>query len=376
MRDHFFKIEISHPLADGFEMTYIKNNNLFYFFTSYFYLSIMQAYILKSSGKPSVLKLTEVPDPVPGKGEVLIQMKYIGINYAEIMSRKGLYGWAPKRPYILGMEGSGVITEAGDGVEKERIGQEVMVGTQYGCYAEKIVVPQERAIPCIPDYSLEESAAFLVNYMTAWMALFELAKIQKNEKILISPAAGGVGTAALQLASKLGCEVYGLAGSQEKINYIKTLGGKEGFNYREIDCFDKLIKETNGIDVIVEMVGGKIYKESFKNLNPLGRLVVIGFASFDIKWWNPVSWYKTLRDIPRMKIMPLAEKSAGIMASHLGYLLKNPDLMMKVYHRLKEFIIEKNIKPEIGKTFSFDQAAQAHEFIESRKSTGKIILKV
>jgi len=336
----------------------------------------MKAYILKSSGKPSVLKLTEIPDPVPGKGEVLVQLKYIGLNYAEILSRKGLYGWAPKRPYILGMEGSGIIEKIGEGVEENRIGQEVMVGTQYGCYAEKIVVPQERALSCIPNYSLKESAAFLVNYMTAWMALFELAKIKKDEKVLISAAAGGVGTAAIILASKMGCQVYGLAGSQEKINYIKNLGAKEGFNYRKVDCFDKLIKETNGIDVVVEMVGGKVYRESFKNLNPLGRLVVIGFASFDIKWWNPISWWKTLRDIPRMKIMPLAEKSAGIMASHLGYLLKNPELMITVNNRLTEFVIEHNIKPEIGKEFTFDQVAKAHEFIESRKSTGKIILKI
>jgi len=336
----------------------------------------MKAYLLKSNGKPSVLKLTEIPDPVPGKGEVLVQLEYIGLNYAEILSRKGLYGWAPKRPYVLGMEGSGVINAVGNGVDKNRIGQQVMIGTQYGCYAEKIVIPQERALPCIPNYSLEESAAFLVNYMTAWMALFELAKIRKDEKVLISAAAGGVGTAAVKLASKMGCQVYGLAGSQEKIDYIKSLGAKGGFNYREKDCFNKLNEETNGIDVVIEMVGGKVYKESFNSLNPLGRLVVIGFASFDIKWWNPVSWWRTLRDIPRMKIMPLAEKSAGIMASHLGYLLNNPELMVAVYNRLKEFIIENNIKPEIGKEFSFDQVAQAHEFIESRKSTGKVILKV
>jgi NADPH2:quinone reductase len=336
----------------------------------------MKAYVLNSIGKPGVLKLSDVPDPVPSKGEVLVQIKYIGINYADILSRNGLYGWAPKKPYILGMECSGIVEALGEGVDKNRLGQEVMVGTKYGCYAEKIVVPQERAIPCFPNYSLKESAAFLVNYMTAWMALFELAKIQVNEKILITAAAGGVGTAAIQLASNLGCRVFGLVGSEDKITYIKRLGAVQGFNYREKDCFEKLYSETNGVDVVVEIVGGRVYKESFKLLSPLGRLVVVGFASLDIKWWNPVSWCRTFRDIPKMKIVPMAEKSVGIMASHLGYLVNNPKLMKTIYNRLKDYVIKNNIKPEIGQIFPFDQAAQAHEFIESRKSTGKISLRI
>lgn len=336
----------------------------------------MKAYILKSSGKPSVLKLQEVPDPIPGRGEVLVDMKFIGINYAEILSRKGLYGWAPKRPYILGMEGSGVIAEVGEDVDKNRMGQYVMVGTQYGCYAEKVVVSQEKAIPKIDGYSMQESAAFLVNYMTAWMALFELAKIQKNEKVLITAAAGGVGTAAIQLAAKFSCPVFGLAGSQDKIEFIKSFGATAGCNYREQDCFEKLRDLTSGVDLVVEMVGGRVYKESFKLLNPLGRMSVIGFASLDINWWNPLSWWRTLRDIPRIKIMDLAIKSGGIMASHLGYLLKQPQLMQEILDRLINFVKENKIKPVIGKTFPFEDAPAAHEFIESRKSMGKILLEV
>ena len=336
----------------------------------------MKAYLLKTSGKPNSLKISEIPNPVPVKGEVLVKLKYAGINYAEIMSRKGLYGWAPKRPYILGMEGSGIIEAVGEDVDKSRIGQEVMVGTQYGCYAEKIAVPSQQAIPCVPGYSLQESAAFLVNYLTAWVALFELAKIKQGEKVLITAAAGGVGTAAIKLVVKSGVKVYGLAGSKEKISYIKALGAINGYNYREEDCFKKLKKETGGVDVVLEVVGGNVFKESFKSLNPLGRMVVIGFASFDIKWWNPASWWRTLRDIPRVKIMPLAEKSGGVMASHLGYLLNNQKLMLQVYDRLQDYVTAHQIKPEISKVFEFDQAAAAHEFIESRKSTGKVLLRI
>lgn len=336
----------------------------------------MRAYILRKSGKPHTLKLCETADPAVGTGEVLVNLKYVGVNYAEIMSRKGLYGWAPKRPYILGMEGTGIIEEVGEGVDQNRIGQSVMVGTQYGCYAEKIAIPENRALPSIPGFTFEESAAFLVNYITAWTALFELAKIHPNEKILITAAAGGVGTAAVQLAAKLGCKVYGLAGNEEKIDFIKKLGATAGFNYNDKDCFNTLHNETGGINVCLEVVGGKVFRESFKNLNPLGRLVVIGFASYDIKWWNPVSWYETLRDIPRVGIMPLAEKTSGIMASHLGYLLNQPQLMQAIYDRMLEFIVQNNIKPVIGKVYDFDEAANAHEFMESRQSVGKILLKI
>jgi len=336
----------------------------------------MRAWLLTSYGKPSVLTLKQVPDPQPGKNEVLVRMKYVGINFAEILSRKGLYGWAPKKPYILGMEGSGIIENVGEKVDQSRIGEPVMVAAQYGCYAEKTVIPQEQAIPIIDGYSMQESAAFLVNYMTAWVALSELAKVTKNEKVLISPAAGGVGTAAVQIAIKLGCDVFGLAGCYDKIEFIKTLGAKAGFNYREKNCFEQLKNASGGVDVVIEMVGGKVYKESFNLLNALGRIVVVGFASLDINWWNPLSWYRTIRDIPRMKIMDLAVKSGGVMASHLGYLLKNPERMQVISGRLRTFISCNEIKPVVGKIFPFDKAADAHEFIESRESVGKVLLEL
>ncbi len=110
-------------------------------------------------------------------------------------------------------------------------------------------------------------------------------------------------------------------------------------------------------------------------LNPLGRIVVICFAGLDIKWWNPVIWYRTLRDIPRMKIMDLAVKSGGVMASHLGYLLNNPELMQAIFARLNKFVIENKIKPVICKVFPFEQADKAHEFIESRKIGEKFYWK-
>ena len=255
------------------------------------------------------------------------------------------------------------------------LGKKVMIGTQYGCYAEKIAVPEERAIPALEQYSIEENAAFAVNYMTAWVSLFEMAKLKPQESLLITAAAGGVGTAAVQMAAKLGCRVYGMAGSQEKIDLLKSLGVTEAVNYRESDCFDKLRDISGGMDVVLEMVGGDIFKESFELLNPFGRIMVAGFASLDLKKWNPFSWLKTWQDVPRFDIRTMAHKSVAVMASHLGYLMDRPEQMQNIFDDLKAFAAKHQIKPIVGKVFPFEEAAEAHRFIESRKSIGKVLLK-
>jgi NADPH:quinone reductase-like Zn-dependent oxidoreductase len=332
----------------------------------------MRAYILEKKR----LKLTEVPDPRPAENEVLVQLEYIGINYAEILSRKGLYGWKPKNSYIPGMEASGTITEVGNNVTSDRIGQAVMIGTQHGCYAEKVAVPSYQALAAIPHYSMQENAAFLVTFMTAWVMLFELAHLQSSDTVLITAAAGGVGSAAVQLASKLGCKVYGLAGNDEKITFVKRLGATNAFNYRLRNWPEQIQVEIEGADVVLEFVGGDIFKSCFNMLNPFGRMLIAGFASFNLNKWNPFSWYRTWRDIPRIPIVRLAKKTGAVMASHLGYLLKQPEKMTTIYQRLASYISQYEIKPVIDKEFSFEQALQAQLFIEQRNNIGKVLLKV
>lgn len=335
----------------------------------------MKAYLLEKSGGPQTMRLSEVADPQPGDDEVVVRLHYTGINYAEILSRKGLYGWAVKRPYVLGMEGAGVIAAAGSAVDPARVGERVMVGAQYGCYAEKVRVKAMQAIPAPESLSMAESAAFLVNFMTAWVSLFPLGKLQAGEAVLVTAAAGGVGTAAVQLAARHGARVYGLAGSAEKIDFLKSLGATGAFNYRQSDCFDYLRKDSGGIDVALEMVGGEVFRQTFELLNPFGRLVVAGFASLDLQKWNPISWWRTWRAIPRVSLSRMAPQSVAVMATHLGYLLKDPARMMAIYDDLKIFVERHGIKPVVGEVFPFDRAGDAHAFIEARRSIGKVLLK-
>ena len=337
----------------------------------------MKAIVLRKNGGPGVLNLEEVRKPRPGRGEVGVSVRFAGVNYAEILSRKGIYGWAPEKPYIPGMECSGVIEETGEGVDESRAGEPVMVGAKFGSYAEYMVVPEANAVPLIDGFSFEEAASFLVNYMTAWVALFRMARAGRGEKVLVTAAAGGVGTAAVQLAVRAGCEVYGLAGSGEKLELIESLGAVSAFNYRDPDCFKNLVAAAGGIDVVIEMVGGNTFRRCMDSLNPFGRVVVTGFASLDLNKWNPFSWLRTWRDIPRADVGQLAEKSVSVMSSHLGYLLdREPDMMAQLYGELKEFVTAHGVRPVVNRIFGLGDAGRAHEYIESRKSSGKVLLKI
>ena len=338
----------------------------------------MKAVLLTKHGKPTVLKTSTVSTPKPEANQVRVKIQNIGINYAEVLSRKGLYRWAPKRPYIPGMEAYGEIEAVGPGAEHRQIGEKVIVGTQYGSYAEYITIPEVQALPALSNYSPQENAALAVNYMTAWVSLIKMARMQPTDRVLIQAAAGGVGTAAVQIAKHFGCTVFGTAGNDEKLELLRSLNIDHAINYRKQDFEQEICTQTNGqgVDVVLEMVGGEVYRKSLKTLAPFGRIVVTGFASLNLQKWNPISWWKTWQAIPRASIGRMAVKSYGVMGSHLGYQLKDTARLHSTWNELTTFVQEHQIKPVVGATFSFDDIAAAHQLMESRQSYGKIVINV
>src|ERR1043165_4930743 len=174
----------------------------------------MKAVVLTRYGAPEVLRITDVPEPVPGDGEVRVRIRAIGLNYAEVLSRRGLYGWAPALPYILGMEAFG-----------ELDGQPVVVGTQFGTYAEWICVPQARVMRPPRGFTAEECAAFPASYLTAWIGLMEMARLRPADSVLVTAAAGGLGSAAVQIATRFGARVIGAA-SASKHDVVRKLGAE------------------------------------------------------------------------------------------------------------------------------------------------------
>ena len=338
----------------------------------------MQAYVLRKPGQPHTLKIEDVDSPFMGSNEVRVKIQTIGLNYAEIQSRKGLYGWAPKRPYIPGMEAFGIIDEVGVDVTTLVSGMPVIVIGQFGCYAEEVVVPATQILPAFQQFSGAENAAFAVQFMTAWVALMEVCRLRSTDRVLIQAAAGGVGSAAIQIAGALGCQIFGTASQDEKLDLIKSLGAEHAINYRTADFVEYIHNVTGGqgVDVVLEVVGGDVFRKSLKLLNPFGRLVVIGFASLNLNKLNPFSWWQTWRDIPRVKINDMATASQVVGASHLGYLLKDSERLMRIWGNLHDFTIEHELKPVIGNEFPFSEMAAAHTLMESRKSMGKIVVHI
>ncbi|MDX1494912.1 MAG: zinc-binding dehydrogenase, partial [Longimicrobiales bacterium] len=299
-----------------------------------------------------MLRLVDVDPPEPGPGQVAVSVKAIGINYAEVLSRKGLYGWAPKRPYIPGMEVAGTIAVVGEGVDGGRVGEEVLCGMKYGGYAETVVVGATRALPIPDGFTLEEGAAFGVNFMTAWVALVEMARLRPDDRVGITAAAGGVGTAAVQIAAAHGCTVVGMAGSDEKLERVRGLGAAATVNYRQPGFGERLEAAAPGgaLDVVLEVVGGDVYRSCLSSLDAFGRLVVTGYAQLDYSWWNPWSWWTAWRDAPRLDIKEAAEGSIGVLATHIGYLLPDEARLMAIWTGLTDFTRLHGLRPVVGRT--------------------------
>jgi NADPH2:quinone reductase len=187
-----------------------------------------------------------------------------------------------------------------------------------------------------------------------------------------------VGTAAVQLAARFGCATVGLAGSDAKLDTIRALGAESAVNYRRPD-FGERLREAAGsrrFDVVIELVGGDVFRAVWPVLGPFGRVVVAGFASLALERWNPLSWLRTWRDLPKADVRSLAPASHGLMATHIGYLLADPPRLARIWDELTAFVAGHGIRPVVGATFSFAEMAEAHRLMESRQNVGKVVVRV
>lgn len=325
----------------------------------------MRAVLLTRYGGPEVLRITDVPTPSPQRGEVRVKIRTIGVNFAEVLSRRGLYGWAPRLPYILGMEAFGEVDAIGDGVTTQQTGDAVVVGTQFGTYAEFICVPASRALPAPARFTPAQNAAFAVNYLTAWIGLMEMARLRANDTLLVTSAAGGVGTAAVQIGVKLGARVIGIA-SAGKQDAIRALGAHVALAYGE--AFE-------APTVVLEMTGGETYRRVVKNLAPMARVVIAGASDAFPRSRNPLARLAALRNLPRASVFDMLRRSYGVMSFHVGWLL-DADAVAPQWDALVRFANDHAIAPVVGREFAFEEIADAHRLLESRGNVGKVVVRV
>ena len=333
-------------------------------------MSRMRAVVLTRHGDADVLRITDVETPQPKRGEVRVRIRYIGINFAEVLSRRGVYGWAPRLPYIPGMEASGEIDAVGEGVTTHGQGDPVIIGTKFGTYAEFLCIPASRALAPPRGFTPQQSAAFGVNFLTAWIGLMEMARLRKSDTVLITSAGGGVGTAAIQIVSRFGARAIGATGSGKQ-DTVKTLGAGLALDYDK-EGWDAALPP---LDVILEMRGGAIYDAALRHIAPMGRVVIAGASGVFPRNRNPIAVLRALKNRPRARMSDMLRRSYGVMSFHVGWLLQDGSVRNQ-WPDLVRFTEENGLAPVIGEEFDFAHIADAHRALEERRNVGKVVVRV
>jgi len=322
----------------------------------------MKAVRVEEFGEPEVLQYEDAERPEPSMGEVLVEVKSVGVNYADTMRRRNQYVIRQELPFVPGSEVAGVVAEIGEGVENVSVGDRVVSLVGEGAYAEYALAPSQALIPIPDGLDFDTAAAIPLQGLTAYHILKTSGQLQEGESVLVHAAAGGVGTLAVQMAKLMGADpVIATASTQEKLDLAKELGADVLINYTEDDWPDQVRQATggDGADVILEMVGGDFVEKNLRCLNVWGRMVVFGAASGDLGSLSP---------------MELLSKNHSIIGFFLPQVMSRPDLFVPSLQEMMGWISSGKVKLTVGGSYPLQDAEQAHADLEGRRTTGKIVL--
>ncbi len=336
----------------------------------------MKKVVITKAGTPDVLQVQEAPDPTPQKGEVLIDVKATGINFADILARQGLYPDAPKTPCVVGYEVSGIITAVGEGGDASQIGKEVLALTRFNGYATHVCVPEVQVFDKPAKLSFEQAATIPVNYLTAWALIVVMGNLQSDESMLVHNAGSGVGLAAIDIANHIGATVYGTA-SAGKHDFLKEKGYHHLIDYRTTDWFPEMKALTNrrGVELVLDPTGGKNWKKSYRILRHTGKLGMFGMASISASGvQGKLNLAQAMLQTPFFHPFHLLGTNRSVFGLNLGHLWGESEKVRKWALALLEGVEKGWINPYVDATFPLEEAAEAHRFIEARKSKGKVIL--
>ena len=341
----------------------------------------MKAVVVTKHGGPEVLKVEDRPDPEVGPGEVRIAVKAAGINFADTMARVGLYPEAPKPPSVLGYEVAGEIESVGPGVDAVKVGDRVVAGTRFGGQAELATVPADQVLPLEERLSFEQGAAIPVNYATAYAALVTMGGLEKTDRVLIHGAAGGVGTAAIQLAKGRGAEIFGTS-SPSKHDAIRALGVQHPIDYREQDFEEEVRRLTNdeGVDVIIDATGPTNFRKDYRLLRSGGCLVMYGLSEASTGTGRSIRKAASamargpFATMPWWKSLNVMNENKGVFGLNmLAWSDAEPGLA-RIIEPMNAEIEAGGLEPVVAEAFPFDRASDAHQFIADRKNIGKVVL--
>lgn len=330
------------------------------------------------AGAPEVLEIREAPEPVPAAGEVRIRVAAAGINFADIMGRLGIYPDLPPLPVVVGYEVSGSVDAVGADVPADWVGKSVLALCRFGGYSEAICVPLVQVHQLPADMSLEQAAALPVNYLTAYQLIEAVGGLRAHETVLIHSAGGGVGIAALQLAKRIGARVIGTA-SSGKHQRLRDMGVDHCIDYRSADFAQEVrdITGGRGVELILDAVGGQSFGKGFDVLAPTGRLGMFGMsAAATGQKRNLLSLAKAVGSMPWLRFNPvtLMNENKAVFGVNLGHLWGEAAMVSGWLDILLDYYREGAIAPHVDRSFPFEQAAQAHQFIQQRQNFGKVLL--
>jgi NADPH:quinone reductase len=319
----------------------------------------MKALVITSLSGPDALAIQDAPEPTLKPGQTLVRVAAGGLNFADFMTTQGGYPGTPAPPLIAGREFSGT---------EDSSGRRVMGYIQWGAFAERVAAYSNMLWPVPDHWTDEQAAAFPVNYFTAYLGYWQAGMTQppsprRTHRVLIHAAAGGVGTAAVQIGHILGVEMYGTSSSEEKLARVKELGLQHGINYKQSD-YEEAVKNLThgeGVDAVFEMLGGEHTAKSLRCLRDFGRVIQYGTAT-----GKP----------PQLDVRALYAKSASLQGLWLTYLSQKREVMEPAWNRLSEWIAQHKLAPVIGKVFPLDRAVEGYKLLQEGKNYGKVVLKI
>ncbi|HEU5400914.1 MAG TPA: NADPH:quinone oxidoreductase family protein [Terriglobales bacterium] len=326
----------------------------------------MRAIVVTGDKGPESLELREVAEPKSGTGDVVVNVKAAGVNFADVRAAQGKYPGGPEAPFVAGREYAGTVGGTGE---------RVMGYSQHSAFAERIVTPRELIFPAPAKWDFEHCAAFPVNYLTAWLAYWKAglvrgvgedpssAKSSGKKRVLIHAAAGGVGTAAVEIGKQLGIETLGTASTGEKLARLKELGLTHGINYTRED-YEERVKEITrgeGVDAVFDGLGGEHTGKSVRCLGFLGRVILFGSAT---------------GEQPKVNLGQLYLRGTSIHGLWLSKLVANAELIRSALESMKPWIESGAIEPQVGAVLPMEEAADAYRMLLERRNYGKVVLKV
>jgi len=307
---------------------------------------------------PAAVEVRDVPEPPRAPQEVLVDVAAVGVNFPDVLQTKGLYQHRPELPYTMGAELAGTVREVPDGSPLAP-GDRVAAFTSTGAFAEVAAVDADHVLPLPDNVSFEAGAGLPMNYLTAHFALLVRGHLQAGQAVLVHGAAGGVGTACVQLAAALGATVIAVVSSDAKAEVARSVGATHTV---PVEGFRDAVKELGGVDLVVDPVGGDRFTDSLRCLRPLGRLLVIGF---------------TAGEIPTVKVNRLLLNNIDAVGVGWGaYALGRPGYAAGQWDELVPHLRSGALDPPIGARFPLEKAAEALAQIDERRVLGKIILMI